>query len=181
MGSRNNGKLWTRAPETHKVFPSIVFFLRFFLRTTIGIQTTPFSSAQAIWYFVAAVSVLAAAVGLFGMGSALAANRSIVKAFEAFYVLSLLTQFALLVWALIWCKQNQTQFDTVCTASQAGQIDSKFIPGFVSDWSCQKIYTVGIIVLGVGGAVWLTFNVSNQANIRATFTDGFKNVVWTAR
>ena len=121
---------------------------------------TPFTSANAIWYFLAAVSILAAAVGLFGMGTALAANRPAVKAFEAFYVLSLLTQFALIVWALIWCKQNQPDFDLVCNASQSGEINIGFIPSFASSWSCQKIFTVGIIVLGVGGFVWLALNVS---------------------
>ncbi|GJJ69747.1 hypothetical protein EMPS_02095 [Entomortierella parvispora] len=136
---------------THQNFPNETI-------TVEGIQLTPFSSAHAIWFFVAAVSIIAAAVGLFGMGTALAANRPAVKAFEAFYVLSLLTQFALIVWALIWCKQNQSQWDVVCSASQAGLIDTTFIPGFASGWSCQKIYTVGIIVLGVGGFVWLTFN-----------------------
>ncbi|KAG0369843.1 hypothetical protein BGZ54_008671 [Gamsiella multidivaricata] len=122
-----------------------------------GISVSPLASGQALWYYVAAVSVLAAAVGLFGMVSALAASRRFVKAFEAFYVLSLMTQFALIIWALIWCKQNQTQFDTVCTASKDGNVDIP-LPGFVSDWSCQKIFTAGILTIGVGGIIWIAFN-----------------------
>ncbi|KAG0052389.1 hypothetical protein BGZ83_002683, partial [Gryganskiella cystojenkinii] len=123
-----------------------------------GVVLTPFTSAHAIWYFVAAVSVLAAVVGLFGMASALAANRTFVKTFEAFYVLSLFTQFALIIWALVWCKQNQSQFDLVCTASQSGQLEISWIPNFASSWSCQKIYTIAMVVLGVGGCIWLSFN-----------------------
>ncbi|KAF9930328.1 hypothetical protein BGZ65_005410 [Modicella reniformis] len=87
----------------------------------------------------------------------LSANRRFVKAFEAFYVLSLLTQFAFIVWALIWCKQNQTPFDTVCNAYKDGLVDLP-VPGFASDWSCQKIFTAGILTIGVGGIIWLGFN-----------------------
>lgn len=105
------------------------------------------------------MSVLAAVVGLFGMISALSANRRLVKAFEAFYVLSLLTQFALIVWALIWCKQNQIPYDTVCNASKDGLVQLP-VPWFASEWPCEKIFKAGILTIGVGGIIWLGFNVS---------------------
>ncbi|KAG0198245.1 hypothetical protein BGX28_008310 [Mortierella sp. GBA30] len=122
-----------------------------------GITLTPFTSGQPLWYYVAAVSVLAAAVGVFGMFSALAANRRLVKAFEAFYVLSLLTQFGLIAWALIWCKQRQTDFDTVCSASKDGLVRLP-VPWFASSWDCQKIFTVAMITIAVGGVIWIGFN-----------------------
>ncbi|KAG0305389.1 hypothetical protein BGZ98_004223 [Dissophora globulifera] len=125
--------------------------------TVPGQTLPPLQSGQTLWYYVAAVSVMAAAVGLFGMISALLASRRLVKAFEAFYVLSLMTQFALIIWALIWCKQNQTNFDTICTASKDGLVNLP-IPGFASSWSCQRIFMGGILTLGIGGAVWISFN-----------------------
>ncbi|KAG0277028.1 hypothetical protein BGZ95_006651 [Linnemannia exigua] len=118
---------------------------------------TPLTSGQALWYYVAAVSVLAAAVGLLGMISALMASRRMVKTFEAFYVLSLLTQFALTAWALIWCKQNQSQFDTICSASKSGLV-SLPLPSFMNDWTCQKIFMTLILTIGIGGLVWIFFN-----------------------
>ncbi|KAF9437402.1 hypothetical protein BGZ76_000875 [Entomortierella beljakovae] len=122
-----------------------------------GSSMQPLSSGHVLWYYVAAVSVLAAAVGLFGMISALAANRRAVKAFEAFYFLALMTQLALIIWALIWCKQNQTEFDVICNASKDGQVQLP-IPGFADNWTCQKIYMAGIITIGVGGILWVGFN-----------------------
>ncbi|KAG0062291.1 hypothetical protein BGZ90_003166 [Linnemannia elongata] len=122
-----------------------------------GVSVTPLTSGQALWYYFAAVSVLAAAVGLLGMLSALLANRRMVKTFEAFYVLSLLTQFALTAWALIWCKQNQSQFDTICTANKSGFV-SLPLPSFVNDWDCQKIFMAIILTIGIGGVVWIFFN-----------------------
>ncbi|KAK3809956.1 MAG: hypothetical protein J3Q66DRAFT_61509 [Benniella sp.] len=127
------------------------------MRSTIESPMKPLSSGGPLWYYAAAVSVLAAAVGLFGMISALSANRRLVKAFEAFYVLSLLTQFGLVIWALIWCKQKQTAFDQVCTASKEGLYDLP-VPAFASDWSCQKIFTAGILTIGIGGIIWIGFN-----------------------
>ncbi|KAF9931948.1 hypothetical protein FBU30_009243 [Linnemannia zychae] len=122
-----------------------------------GVSMTPLTSGQALWYYVAAVSLLAAAVGVLGMFSALLANRRMVKTFEAFYVLSLLTQFALTAWALIWCKQNQNQFDTICTASKSGLVTLP-LPWFMNDWSCQKIFMAIILTIGIGGLVWIFFN-----------------------
>ncbi|KAG0212030.1 hypothetical protein BGX33_003917 [Mortierella sp. NVP41] len=122
-----------------------------------GVSVTPLESGQALWYYVAAVSVLAAAVGAFGMFSALMANRRAVKTFEAFYVLSLLTQFALTAWALVWCKQNQTHFDTICNASKSGLVRLP-LPWFADDWTCQKIFTAAIITIGVGGVIWIGIN-----------------------
>ncbi|KAK3810609.1 MAG: hypothetical protein JOS17DRAFT_502508 [Linnemannia elongata] len=122
-----------------------------------GVSMTPLTSGQALWYYAAAVSVLAAAVGLLGMLSALLANRRMVKTFEAFYVLSLLTQFALTAWALIWCKQNQGQFDTICTANKSGLV-SLPLPSFMNDWDCQKIFMAIILTIGIGGLVWIFFN-----------------------
>ncbi|KAF9118640.1 hypothetical protein BGW39_000981 [Mortierella sp. 14UC] len=123
----------------------------------LGISLTPLTSGQALWYYVAAVSVLAAAVGVLGMVSALLANRRMVKTFEAFYVLSLLTQFALTAWALIWCKRNQSQFDTICNASKSGLV-SLPLPSFMNDWTCQKIFMALILTIGIGGLVWIFFN-----------------------
>ncbi|KAF9907937.1 hypothetical protein EC991_010376 [Linnemannia zychae] len=132
---------------------SYLFFTNQDLRTSL----TPLTSGQALWYYVAAVSVLAAAVGLLGMISALLANRRMVKTFEAFYVLSLLTQFALTAWGLIWCKQNQTQFDTICNASKSGLV-SLPLPSFMNDWTCQKIFMALILTIGIGGLIWIFFN-----------------------
>src|SRR5690554_6515957 len=95
------------------------------------------------------------------MISALAANRRMVKAFEAFYVLSLLTQFALVAWALIWFKQEQTDFTLVCDASKEGQIKLP-IPGFATEWSCRKIFTATTLTIAIGSIIWITFNVSAQ-------------------
>ncbi|KAI1319345.1 hypothetical protein EDD11_004211 [Mortierella claussenii] len=92
------------------------------------------------------------------MIAALSANRRAVKAFEAFYFLSLVTQFAFVVWALIWCKSNQSNFDTVCNASKGGQVELP-IPGFASSWTCDRIFMVGMLTLGVGTIVWVIFNV----------------------
>ncbi|KAF9182868.1 hypothetical protein BGZ51_004383 [Haplosporangium sp. Z 767] len=125
--------------------------------TVGGVELTPLTSSGPLWYYVAAVSVLAAVVGVFGMISALAANRRMVKAFEAFYVLSLLTQFALVAWALIWCRQKQTDFTLVCDASKEGQI-SLPIPGFASEWSCRKLFTATILTIAIGSVIWITFN-----------------------
>ncbi|KAF9961909.1 hypothetical protein BGZ72_001016 [Mortierella alpina] len=122
-----------------------------------GITLAPFTSGQALWYFFAAVSVLAAVVGLFGMVSALSANRRMVKAFEAFYVLSLLTQCGLIAWSLIYCKQRQTDFDTACNASKENLIQLP-IPGFASSWDCQKTFTIVIVTIAVGGVLWILFN-----------------------
>ncbi|KAF9114219.1 hypothetical protein BGX27_011421 [Mortierella sp. AM989] len=122
-----------------------------------GMSIQPLTSSQSLWYYVAAVSVLAAAAGLFGMFSALSANRRAVKAFEAFYFFSLMTQLALIIWGLIWCKQNQREFDTICNASKDGQVDLP-IPGFTSSWTCQKIYMAGILTIGIGGIIWVAFN-----------------------
>ncbi|KAG0297828.1 hypothetical protein BGZ97_004216 [Linnemannia gamsii] len=122
-----------------------------------GVSVTPLTSGQALWYYVAAVSVLAAAVGLLGMVSALVANRRMVKTFEAFYVLSLLTQFALTAWALVWCKQNQSQFDTICNANKSGLV-SLPLPSFMNDWTCQKIFMAIILTIGIGGLIWIFFN-----------------------
>ncbi|KAF9348798.1 hypothetical protein BGX26_012820 [Mortierella sp. AD094] len=125
---------------------------------TVGnISLQPLASGQAIWYYVAAVSVLAAAVGLFGIIAALSANRRTVKAFEALYFFSLMTQLALIIWGLIWCKQNQTEFDTMCNASKDGQVDLP-IPNFATSWTCQKIYMAGILTIGIGGVIWVAFN-----------------------
>lgn len=129
------------------------------MRSRIESSMKPLSSGGPLWYYTAAVCVLAAAVGVFGMISALSANRRFVKAFEAFYVLSLLTQFGLVIWALIWCKQNQSAFDQVCTASKEGVYDLP-VPGFASDWTCQKIFMAGILTIGIGGILWIGFNVS---------------------
>ncbi|KAF8936218.1 hypothetical protein EDD21DRAFT_99097 [Dissophora ornata] len=125
--------------------------------TVDGQTMSPLTSSQTLWYYMVAVSVLAAAVGVFGMLSALFANRRAVKAFEAFYVLSLLTQLGLVIWASIWCKQNQDNFDTVCAASKAGLVDLP-IPGFASGWSCQQTFTAGILTLAIGGMFWICFN-----------------------
>lgn len=122
-----------------------------------GITLSPFTSGQPLWYFFAAVNVLAAVVGLFGMVSALSANRRMVKAFEAFYVLSLLTQCGLIAWSLIYCKQRQTDFDTACNASKDNLIQLP-IPGFASDWDCQKTFTMIIVTIAVGGVLWILFN-----------------------
>ncbi|KAF9141644.1 hypothetical protein BG015_001219 [Linnemannia schmuckeri] len=125
--------------------------------SVLGVSVTPLTSGQALWYYAAAVSVLAAAVGLLGMLSALFANRRMVKTFEAFYVLSLLTQFALTAWALIWCKQNQTQFDTICSANKSGLV-SLPLPSFMNDWTCQRIFMAIILTIGIGGLIWIFFN-----------------------
>ncbi|KAG0374289.1 hypothetical protein BGX24_010581 [Mortierella sp. AD032] len=129
----------------------------FFTNRDLRVSLTPLTSGQALWYYVAAVSVLATAVGLLGMVSALIAHRRMVKTFEAFYVLSLLTQFALTAWALVWCKQNQSQFDTICSASKSGLV-SLPLPSFMNDWTCQKIFMALILTIGIGGLVWIFFN-----------------------
>ncbi|KAF9584754.1 hypothetical protein BGW38_005297 [Lunasporangiospora selenospora] len=124
----------------------------------MGTTIAPLSSGQPLWYYTAAVSVLAAAVGVFGMLSALLANRLAVKAFEAFYVLSLLTQLALIIWALIWFKQNQTQWDTGCSAAKTYNVNLSFIPSFASDWSCQKLFMAIVLTVAIGGVIWVGFN-----------------------
>lgn len=94
------------------------------------------------------------------MVSALSANRRMVKAFEAFYVLSLMTQFALVAWLLIYFKSQQSTFDEVCSASKTGAISLPLVPSFASDWSCQKLFTAAVLTMGIGGLIWIAFNVS---------------------
>lgn len=129
--------------------------------TVAGIGISPFSSGSALWYFVAAVSVFAAVVGLFGMVSALSANRRMVKTFEAFYVLSLMTQFALVAWLVIYFKSRQSDFDSVCNASKDGLFSMPLVPSFASDWSCQKLFMAAVLTMGIGGLIWIAVNVSS--------------------
>ncbi|KAF9209726.1 hypothetical protein BGZ49_001796 [Haplosporangium sp. Z 27] len=127
------------------------------LQSEVNVSLQPLSSGQTMWYYLAAVSVFAAAVGLFGMIAALSANRKAVKAFEALYFFSLMTQFALIIWGLVWCTRNQSEFDTICNASKNGEVNLP-IPGFASNWTCQKIYLAGILTISIGGVVWVAFN-----------------------
>ncbi|KAG0337883.1 hypothetical protein BG004_007453 [Podila humilis] len=123
-----------------------------------GMSVAPFSSGQALWYYTAAVCVFASVVGLFGMLAAMFANRRMVKAFEAFYVLSLMTQFALVAWMLIFFKSRQSDFDLACNASKDGLFTMPLVPSLASDWSCQKLFTAGVLTLGIGGLLWIAIN-----------------------
>ncbi|KAF9382037.1 hypothetical protein CPB97_007380 [Podila verticillata] len=151
---------------THQDLPSQDF-------TIAGMSIAPFSSA--LWYFVAAVSVFAAVVGLCGMVAALSANRRMVKAFEAFYVLSLMTQFALVAWLLIYFKGRQSDFDNVCNASKNGLYSMPLVPSFASDWSCQKLFMAAVLTMGIGGLIWIAFNFFMTNRVihyaRELFTD----------
>ncbi|KAG0080024.1 hypothetical protein BGZ93_000153 [Podila epicladia] len=153
---------------THQDLPSREY-------TIGGIAIPSFSSGLALWYYFAAVSVFAAAVGLFGMVSALAANRRMVKAFEAFYVLSLMTQFALVAWLLIYFKGRQSNFDDVCNASKDGLFSMPLVPSFASDWSCQKLFTAAVLTMGIGGLIWIAINFFMTNRVihyaRELFTD----------
>ncbi|KAF9897098.1 hypothetical protein BX616_006188, partial [Lobosporangium transversale] len=123
-----------------------------------GVTLSPLESGQILWYYFAGVSVLAAAVGLFGMFSALAANRKAVKAFEALYFLALMTQVAFVIWAMTWCRKNKSNFLTVCNASKDGLFDLP-APGFVSGWSCDNMFLALMLSLGFGNAIWLIFHI----------------------
>ncbi|KFH71091.1 hypothetical protein MVEG_03937 [Podila verticillata NRRL 6337] len=151
---------------THQDLPSQDY-------TIAGMSIAPFSSA--LWYFVAAVSVFAAVVGLGGMVAALSANRRMVKAFEAFYVLSLMTQFALVAWLLIYFKGRQSDFDNVCNASKSGLYSMPLVPSFASDWSCQKLFMAAVLTMGIGGVIWIAFNFFMTNRVihyaRELFTD----------
>ncbi|KAF9172952.1 hypothetical protein BGX20_004486 [Mortierella sp. AD010] len=164
LGHSNNKRTrrWAKQPlEAVGGAGSYFFFTNKDLpNRTINIEDVtlePLASGKAIWYYVAAVSVFAAAVGLFGIIAALTANRRTVKAFEALYFFSLISQLALIIWGLIWCKQNQTEFDTMCDASKNGLVDLP-IPSFASSWTCQKIYMAGMLTIGIGGFIWIAFN-----------------------
>ncbi|KAG0241941.1 hypothetical protein BGW41_005106 [Actinomortierella wolfii] len=119
-----------------------------------GVSIQPFTTGKPLWYYFAAVSVLGAATGVFGMFSALLANRRMVKAFEAFYVLTLLTHAALIAWTLIWFRQRQSDYDLACTNARS----MLWLPSFADDWSCATIYRAIAITIGVGGLIWFLFN-----------------------
>ncbi|KAF9976469.1 hypothetical protein BGZ73_008537 [Actinomortierella ambigua] len=119
-----------------------------------GLPIQPFTTGKPLWYYFAAVSVLGAATGVFGMIATLLANRRMVKAFEAFYVLTLLTHAALVAWALIWFRQRQADFDTACSNAR----DMFWLPAFADSWSCAEIYRAIAITIGVGGLIWFLFN-----------------------
>ncbi|KAG0254761.1 hypothetical protein DFQ27_006633 [Actinomortierella ambigua] len=126
----------------------------FFAHQDLRISIQPFTTGKALWYFFAAVSVLGAATGVFGMLATLLANRRMVKAFEAFYVVTLLTHVALIAWALIWIRQRQSDFDMACTNAR-GML---WLPAFADTWSCATIYRAIAITIGVGGLIWFLFN-----------------------
>ncbi|KAG0022619.1 hypothetical protein BGZ82_010962 [Podila clonocystis] len=98
-----------------------------------------------------------------------------VKAFEAFYVLSLMTQFALVAWSLIYFKSRQSDFDNVCNGSKTAGFSMPLVPSFASDWSCQKLFTAAVLTMGIGGLIWIAINFFMTNRVihyaRELFTD----------